>query len=81
MCNFGHFNIPGTFLSNFDSKNVTINDKPISFFFLGEASSLLLFMKLHSVELRNLNSSTDTIRQVKSRKIRWLRHVACMGEE
>jgi hypothetical protein len=37
--------------------------------------------KLHSEELHNLYSSPDIIRQVRSRRMRWARHVACMGEE
>jgi hypothetical protein len=37
--------------------------------------------KLHSEELNNLYSSPDIIRQVKSRQMRWVGHVACMGEE
>jgi hypothetical protein len=36
--------------------------------------------KLHSRELQNLNSSPDTIRQIKSRRIRWAGHVARKGE-
>jgi hypothetical protein len=35
--------------------------------------------KLHSVELHNLYSSPDVIRQIKSRKMRWEGHVARMG--
>jgi hypothetical protein len=37
--------------------------------------------KLHNEELHNLYSSPDIIRQVKSRRMRWAWHVACMGEE
>jgi hypothetical protein len=37
--------------------------------------------KLHNEELRILYSSPNIIRQVKSRRMRWARHVACMGEE
>jgi hypothetical protein len=37
--------------------------------------------KLHSEELYNLYSSPDIVRQVKSRRMRWAGHVACMGEE
>jgi hypothetical protein len=37
--------------------------------------------KLHNVELHNLYSSSDAIRQVKSRRMRWAGHVARMGEE
>jgi hypothetical protein len=37
--------------------------------------------KLHSEELHNLYSSPNTIRQIKSRRMRWVEHVACMGEE
>jgi hypothetical protein len=37
--------------------------------------------KLHSEELHNVYSSSDIIRQVKSRRMRWARHVARMGEE
>jgi hypothetical protein len=37
--------------------------------------------KLHSEELHNLYTSPDIIRHVKSRRMRWARHVARMGEE
>jgi hypothetical protein len=37
--------------------------------------------KLHSEELHNLYSSSDIIRQLKSRRMRWAEHVARMGEE
>jgi hypothetical protein len=37
--------------------------------------------KLHNEELHNLNSSPDIIRQVKSRRMGWARHVARIGEE
>jgi hypothetical protein len=37
--------------------------------------------KLHNEELRNLCSSPDIIRQVKSRRIWWAGHAAGMGEE
>jgi hypothetical protein len=36
--------------------------------------------RLHSGELRNLYSSSDIIRQSKSRRMRWAGHVARMGE-
>jgi hypothetical protein len=36
---------------------------------------------LHKNELRNLYSSLNIIRQIKSRRIRWAGHVARMGEE
>jgi hypothetical protein len=36
--------------------------------------------KLHNGELRNLYSSLDITRQIKSRRMRWAGHVACMGE-
>jgi hypothetical protein len=37
--------------------------------------------KLHNEELRILYSSPHTSRQIKSRRLRWARHVARMGEE
>jgi hypothetical protein len=37
--------------------------------------------KLHNEELQNLYSSPDIIRQVKSWRMRWVLHVARMGEE
>jgi hypothetical protein len=37
--------------------------------------------KLHNEELHNLYSSPDIIRQIKSRRVRWVGHVARMGEE
>jgi hypothetical protein len=36
--------------------------------------------KLYNWELHNLYSSPDIIRQIKSRRMRWARHVASMGE-
>jgi hypothetical protein len=36
--------------------------------------------KLHSGELHNLYSSPNIIRQIKSRRMGWIGHVACMGE-
>jgi hypothetical protein len=36
--------------------------------------------KLHNGELHNLYSSPDTIRQIKSRRMRWAGHMARMGE-
>jgi hypothetical protein len=37
--------------------------------------------KLHNEKLRNLYSSPDIIRQVKSRRMRWAGHVARVEEE
>jgi hypothetical protein len=36
--------------------------------------------KLHNGELHNLYSSSDIIRQIKSRRMRWVEHVERMGE-
>jgi hypothetical protein len=38
------------------------------------------WIKLHYGELHNLYSSADIIRQIKSRRMRWARHVARMQE-
>jgi hypothetical protein len=37
--------------------------------------------KLRNEELHKLYSSLNIIRQMKSRRMRWAGHVACMGEE
>jgi hypothetical protein len=37
--------------------------------------------KLHNEELHILYSSPNIIRQIKSRRMRWAGHVACMGED
>jgi hypothetical protein len=37
--------------------------------------------KLHSEELHILYSSLNIIRQIKSRRMRWVGHVTHMGEE
>jgi hypothetical protein len=37
--------------------------------------------KLHNEELRDLYSSPNIIRLIKSRRIRWAGHVAQMGEK
>jgi hypothetical protein len=39
------------------------------------------WMKLHNEELHNLYTSPDIMRQVKSRRMRWVGRVARMGEE
>jgi hypothetical protein len=36
--------------------------------------------KLHNEELNNLYSSPNIVRVIKSRRMRWAEHVACMGE-
>jgi hypothetical protein len=36
--------------------------------------------KLHNDELHNLYSSLNIVRMIKSRRMRWARPVACMGE-
>jgi hypothetical protein len=36
--------------------------------------------KLHNEELNDLYSSTNIIRMIKSRIMRWAGHVACVGE-
>jgi hypothetical protein len=36
--------------------------------------------KLHNDELHSLNSSLNIVRVIKSRRMREVRHVACMGE-
>ncbi|KAJ4431486.1 hypothetical protein ANN_20084 [Periplaneta americana] len=36
--------------------------------------------KLHNTELHPLYSSPDIIRNIKSRRLRWAGHIACMGE-
>jgi hypothetical protein len=36
--------------------------------------------KLHIDELHNLHSSPNIVRVIKSRRLRWTGHVACMGE-
>jgi hypothetical protein len=37
--------------------------------------------KLHNEELYNLYSSPDIIRMIKTRRMKWAGHAACMGEE
>jgi hypothetical protein len=37
--------------------------------------------KLHNEELHILYSSPNIIRQIKSRRMRWVGHIACMEEE
>jgi hypothetical protein len=36
--------------------------------------------KLHNYELHSLYSSSNIVRVIESRRIRWAGHVACMGE-
>jgi hypothetical protein len=39
-----------------------------------------LWRKLHNDELHNLYYSPNIVRVIKSRRMRWVAHVACMGE-
>jgi hypothetical protein len=36
--------------------------------------------RLYNDNLQNLNASSNKVRVIKSRRIRWVGHVACMGE-
>jgi hypothetical protein len=36
--------------------------------------------KLHNVEIHSLYSSLNIVRVIKSSRMRWVGHVACMGE-
>jgi hypothetical protein len=36
--------------------------------------------RLHNEELHNLHTSPDIIRVIKSRRMRWAGHIACMGK-
>ena len=37
--------------------------------------------RLHKEELNDLYTSPNIMRVIKSRRMRWIGHVACMGEE
>jgi len=37
--------------------------------------------RLHNEELNDLYSSPNIVRVIKSRRMRWAGHVACIGEE
>jgi hypothetical protein len=39
------------------------------------------WIKLHNEELHNLYSSSDIIRMIKSRSMRWAGHMAHLGRE
>ena len=39
------------------------------------------WMRLHDEELNDLYSSPNIVRVIKSRRMRWAGHVACMGED
>ena len=39
------------------------------------------YIRLHNEELNDLYSSPNTVRVIKSRRMRWAGHVARMGEE
>jgi hypothetical protein len=36
--------------------------------------------RLHNEELHNLYTSPNIVRVIKSRNMRWMEHVACIGE-
>jgi hypothetical protein len=38
------------------------------------------WIKLHNAELHSLYSSSNIVRVIKSRRMRWVGHVACMGK-
>jgi hypothetical protein len=46
-----------------------------------ERDEIIGWRKLHIEELHNLYSLPNIIRMMKSRRIRWVRHVARMGEK
>ena len=42
---------------------------------------IYIYFELHNEELNDLYSLPDIVRVVKSRRMRWAGHVACMGED
>jgi hypothetical protein len=46
----------------------------------GIISPVTFVGKLHNNEFRSLYSSPNIVRVIKSRRMRWVGHVACMGE-
>jgi hypothetical protein len=36
--------------------------------------------RLHNEELHNLSASPNTVRVIKSRRMRWVGHVACISD-
>jgi hypothetical protein len=42
-------------------------------------SECAVYVILHNEEIYNLYSSPNTVRMIKSRRMRWIGHVACMG--
>jgi hypothetical protein len=52
-------------------------DKLLCFFFY----TFLITEVLHNKKLHNLYSYPNIIREIKSRRMRWVGHVACMEEE
>ena len=56
---------------------MTVCSFPIN---IGHRSTVLECRKLHNEQLRDLYSSLNIVRVTKSRRIRWARRVARMGE-
>jgi len=51
-----------------------------SFYSFEPSDTIVRVIKLHNEELNDLYSSPNTVRVIKSRRMRWAGHVACMGE-
>jgi len=39
------------------------------------------YRRLHNEDLLDMYTSQNIVRMIKSRRVRWVWHVACMGDE
>jgi hypothetical protein len=53
----------------------------LSTIFIPKRTEVIGLRKLHNEDLYNLYYQPSIIRMIKSRKVRWARHVACMGDK
>ena len=62
---------------------ILVNNQRDAQFFTGPRRDEVMgeWRRLHKEKLNDLYSSPNIVRVIKSRRMRWAGHVACMGEE
>jgi hypothetical protein len=67
-------------LTSREEHKLSVFEKSVLRIFGSKREEYRLWRKLHNDEHHSLYSSLSIVRVIKSRRMRWVGHVACIGE-